>query len=144
MSITEEMIIDEHRKYLHKMKGRYWKAKSKKEKSQLLDEMEAVTKLHRKSVIRLTHGELARQSRRRQRQRTYGVEVDSALWVNPWLLCCAPPTSVYARLRVSDILSDQGQIRVRGGKGKKDRYTTLADKSIPILREYYRVHQPME
>ena len=79
MSITEEMTVDERRKYLHKMRGRYWKAKSKKGKSQLLDEMEAVTKLHRKSVIRLTHGELARQPRHRQRERTYGVEVDSAL-----------------------------------------------------------------
>ena len=44
-------------------------------------------------------------------------------------------------LRVSDILSDQGQIRVRGGKGKKDRYTTLAYKTISILREYYRVYK---
>ena len=79
MSITEEMSIDERRKYFHKMGTRYWKAKSKKEKSQLLDEMEAVTKLHRKSVIRLIHGNLVRKPRRKQRGRIYGVEVESAL-----------------------------------------------------------------
>ena len=79
MSITEEMSIDERRKYFHKMGVRYWKAKSKKEKSQLLDEMEAVTKLHRKSVIRLIHGNLVRKPRRKQRGRIYGVEVESAL-----------------------------------------------------------------
>jgi integrase/recombinase XerD len=46
------------------------------------------------------------------------------------------------RLRVSDILSDRGQIRVAGGKGKKDRYTILADKTLQLLREYHRVYRP--
>jgi len=81
MSITEEMSIDERRKYLHKMRIRYWKAKNKKEKSQLLDEMEAVIGLHRKSVIRLINSELARKPRRRQRGRKYGLEVEQALRV---------------------------------------------------------------
>jgi integrase/recombinase XerD len=31
------------------------------------------------------------------------------------------------RLKVTDILSDRGQIRVRNGKGEKDWYTLLAD-----------------
>ena len=79
MSITEKMSIDERRKYLYKISTHYWKAKSKKEKSQLLDEMEAVTELHRKSVIRLIKGELVRKPRRRQRGRIYGLEVESAL-----------------------------------------------------------------
>ncbi len=79
MSITEKMSIDERRKYLYKISTRYWKAKSKKEKSQLLDEMEAVTELHRKSVIRLIKGELVRKPRCRQRGRIYGLEVESAL-----------------------------------------------------------------
>ena len=81
MSIIEEMSIDERRKYLHKMRARYWKAKNKRDKSQLLDEMEAVTGFHRKSVIRLINGELSRKPRRRQRGRTYGLEVESALRV---------------------------------------------------------------
>jgi hypothetical protein len=43
--------------------------------------METVTELHRKSLIRLMKGSLARQPRRRQRSRTYGPEVDDALRV---------------------------------------------------------------
>jgi integrase/recombinase XerD len=46
------------------------------------------------------------------------------------------------RLRVSDILSGRGQIRIAGGKGKKDRYTILADKTLQLLRDYHRVYRP--
>ena len=48
------------------------------------------------------------------------------------------------RLKTRDILSDRGQIRVKGGKGKKDRYTILADKALHLLREYYQAYQPKE
>jgi len=43
--------------------------------------MEAVTELHRKSLIRLMNGSLERQPRQRQRGWTYGPEVDDALRV---------------------------------------------------------------
>ena len=78
MSIEDKMTIDERRKYLRKMQERYLQA-DRKERGQLLNEMEAVTELHRKSLIRLMKGSLARQPRRRQRSRTYGPEVDDAL-----------------------------------------------------------------
>jgi hypothetical protein len=81
MSIEEDMSIDERRKYLHKMRIRYWNAKSRKERSELLDEMEAVTELHRKSLIRLVRGELARKPRRKQRGKRYGLEVKAAVQV---------------------------------------------------------------
>ncbi len=48
------------------------------------------------------------------------------------------------RLKVTDILSDRGQIRVRSGKGEKDRYTLLADQTLKTLREYYRAEQPRD
>jgi hypothetical protein len=80
MSIDDRMTIDERRKYLRKMQERYLAA-DRKERGQLLDEMEAVTELHRKSLIRLMKGNLTRQPRRRQRGRTYGPEVDDALRV---------------------------------------------------------------
>ena len=80
MSIDDEMSVDERRKYLSKMRKRYDKA-SRRERGQLLDEMEAVTGLHRKSIIRLMNGSLKRKPRRRQRGRTYGPEVDDALRV---------------------------------------------------------------
>ena len=74
MSETEPMNVTERRKYLHKMRIRYWQVQTKKERSDLLDEMEAVTSLHRKSILRLIKGELARKARRRQRGKTYGAE----------------------------------------------------------------------
>ena len=80
MSIEDRMTIDERRKYLRKMQERYFRA-GRKERGDLLDEMETVTELHRKSLIRLMKGSLARQPRRRQRSRTYGPEVDDALRV---------------------------------------------------------------
>jgi site-specific recombinase XerD len=46
------------------------------------------------------------------------------------------------RLKVTDILSDRGQIRIRNGKGDKDRYTLLADQTLKTLREYYRAEHP--
>lgn len=48
------------------------------------------------------------------------------------------------QLRASDILSERGQVRVRSGKGKKDRYTVLADEAVDVLRMYYRIHRPRE
>ena len=51
MSNEEEMTIDERWKYLRKMKKRYVEA-DRKEQGRLLDEMEAVTGMHRKSLIR--------------------------------------------------------------------------------------------
>jgi hypothetical protein len=81
MSPEERMTIDEQRKYLHKMRIRYWQAQNRQERSRLLDEMEAVTELHRKSLLRLIHGELARTPRRKQRGKTYGAEVRAALQV---------------------------------------------------------------
>lgn len=80
MSYEEKMNIDEIRKYLHQMRFRYWKA-TKKDKGWLLDEMEAVTKLHRKHLIRLITGRLERKKRSRQRGRGYGADVDDAVWV---------------------------------------------------------------
>lgn len=70
MSPEEPMNVDERRKYLHKMRPLYCKA-PRGQRSALLDEMEAVTGLHRKSLLRLLHGDLRRKPRRRQRGPTY-------------------------------------------------------------------------
>jgi hypothetical protein len=80
MSNNDEMTIDERRKYLHKMQKRYRKA-PEKERSMLLDEMQKITNLHRKSLIRLINGDLARKPRNKQRGRTYGLEVHRTLKV---------------------------------------------------------------
>jgi len=80
MSNEDKMNIDERLKYLRRMKKRYIQA-GRKEQGRLLDEMEAVTELHRKSLIRLINGSLEREPRQRQRGRTYGPEVSYALSV---------------------------------------------------------------
>ncbi len=80
MSIDEKMTIDECRKYLKKMQKRYREAK-KPEKSRLLDEMEAVTELHRKSLSRLLHSDLERQTRKQQRGRSYGANISYAVGI---------------------------------------------------------------
>jgi hypothetical protein len=76
----EEMTLKERRKYLRKMQTRY-KGAARAEQSRLLDEMEAVTGLHRKSLIRLMKGSLERKRRSRERGRSYGPEVDHAIGV---------------------------------------------------------------
>lgn len=40
------------------------------------------------------------------------------------------------RLRSGDIDPDRGLLRVRGGKGRKDRYTVLARRAVEALRQY--------
>ena len=80
MPNEEKMTLSERRKYLRLIRKRYLKT-SKLERGRLLDEMEAVTRLHRKSLIRLMSGSLERRPRHRQRGRTYGLEVDHPLRV---------------------------------------------------------------
>ncbi|MBE9509229.1 MAG: transposase family protein [Chloroflexi bacterium] len=80
MSTEDKMTIDERRKYLRTMKKRYVES-DRKERGRLLDEMEAVTGMHRKSLTRLMNGSLERKPRRKQRGHTYGPEVDDALRV---------------------------------------------------------------
>ena len=76
MPTQDEMTIDERRKYVKLMEPRYRKAK-RKERSQLLSEMEQVSKLHRKHLIRLLNGEsLDRKKRSTPRSRRYGLEVE--------------------------------------------------------------------
>ena len=78
MSTDDKMTIDEERKYLRKMQKRYAKA-NLKQKGRLLNEMEAVTGKHRKSLIRLMNSRLERKDRCKQRSKTYGPGVDAAL-----------------------------------------------------------------
>jgi len=80
MSIEDRMTIGERRKYLRKMQERYLIA-DRSGRGQLLDEMQSVTGLHRKSLIRLMTGNLTRTPRRRQRGRVYGPNVDDAVRV---------------------------------------------------------------
>jgi integrase/recombinase XerD len=47
-------------------------------------------------------------------------------------------------LRVTDIDSKRMLIRIRQGKGRKDRYVNLSPKLLAILREYWRTFRPSD
>ena len=65
MPTEEKMTIDERYKYLRMMQKRYRPA-TRKERSQLLDEMECMTELDRKTLIRHMKRKIVCQPRRRQ------------------------------------------------------------------------------
>lgn len=76
-----QMTITERRTYLGRMHERYRRA-DRLGRGQLLDEMETVTGMHRKSLLRLLHAPtLRRQPRTQQRAKTYGAQVDDAIRV---------------------------------------------------------------
>jgi transposase InsO family protein len=80
MATVETMSIEERYKYLRLMQPRYRQA-DRETKRRLLDEMEAFTGLHRKSLIRRLKGQLTREARTREREVSYGPEVDAAVVV---------------------------------------------------------------
>ncbi len=47
-------------------------------------------------------------------------------------------------LKVSDIDSTNMQLLIRNAKGGKDRYAILPEKSLAILREYWKAYHPKE
>ena len=80
MTTEDKMSIDERFKYL-RLASEQYRSSSRKMKAQILNQMEAVTGLHRKSLIRLLNSSLKRKPRLRQRSRSYGADVDDALRV---------------------------------------------------------------
>jgi len=120
MPQEEEMTINERRKYLSVMKARYLKAR-RGEQSGLLTEMEQVTGMHRKSLLRLLHApSLARTQRSKQRGRTYGLEVERVILVvwesldyvcaqrlTPVLLTTAQHLARFGAVRLTEQVQEQ-------------------------------------
>ncbi|MDZ4158425.1 MAG: transposase family protein, partial [Anaerolineaceae bacterium] len=77
---TEKMTYKERRKYIQRMWGRYREA-GRKEKGRLLNEMEVVTGMHRKALIRILNGRISLKKRVRERGPTYGAKVADAVRV---------------------------------------------------------------
>ena len=80
MPSEEKMPINERFAYLRRAQKQYLRA-NRRERTQLLDHMEQITGLNRKTLIRHMHGKIERQRRARQRGKTYGPKVDDALRV---------------------------------------------------------------
>jgi len=47
-------------------------------------------------------------------------------------------------LKVTDIDPGRMMIKIRQGKGKKDRYTLLSDKALELLRQYLQEYTPSD
>ena len=47
-------------------------------------------------------------------------------------------------LKTTDILGDRKQVLIRGGKGKKDRYSIISGYLLEDLRKYYKEYKPKE
>ncbi len=131
------MTIPERRKYLARMLPRYLAA-DRPQQSLLLTEMQTVTGLHRKSLLRLLNASsLARQPRSRQRTRTYGAPVDDALrliWetldyvcaerLTPALVSTAHLLAHHGELTLTDdLLAQLGQISVASVQRRLSRFT---------------------
>jgi hypothetical protein len=120
MPTEDEMTVTERRKYLKRMKPLYVKAE-RSEQSRMLTEMEQVTGLHRKSLIRLLHAPtLERKKREKGRGRTYGLAVEQAILVvwesldficaerlTPTLLCTAQHLARFGVLHLSREVEQQ-------------------------------------
>ena len=140
MATKGRMTIEERYKYLGLMQERYW-AGGRSERSRLLNEMEEVTRLHRKSLIRLMRGGVERKRRRRQRGRTYGAEVDDALRVISESMdhICAErlqPNLVW----IAKHLAQHGEMMVN--KRLLDQLGTISVSSVRRILERVRQDQP--
>jgi integrase/recombinase XerD len=49
-----------------------------------------------------------------------------------------------AHLKVTDIDSKRMLVRIKQGKGRKDRYTILSKAALEVLREYWEQYRPKE
>ena len=144
MPNEEKMTINERYKYLRIVQKQYRKA-TRKESSQLLDQMEHVTGLHRKSLIRHMNSEIARKPRRKQRSKTYGHDVDDALRVisesydyicaerlTPNLVWMAEQLGAHGELQVSPSLLEQlGPISVSTVRRRLEKIEQLEQWRLP-------------
>lgn len=113
MPSEDEMTIDERRKYLKKQQERYRTA-TRKERGQLLQEMQAVTGLHRKSLTRLMNEKsLDRRKRQTPRTRRYSQQTEQvivAVWESLDYVCAERLTPTL--LRTARHLASFGEVRL--------------------------------
>jgi hypothetical protein len=131
MAVEDAMTINERRTYLNRMLPRY-RAANRAERGRLLAEMEAMTGMHRKSLIRLLASpSLARRPRRTARQRVYGAEVAAVIGIvwesldyvcaerlTPVLVETARHLATFGELTLTPALCDQLTIISRATVGR--------------------------
>jgi integrase/recombinase XerD len=58
------------------------------------------------------------------------------------IYACGLRRSELLNLTLKDVLSDRNLLFIRQSKGKKDRVVPISDKTIDMLREYYKAYKP--
>ena len=128
MAETDPMTVNERRKYIHKIWGRY-RDSTKQEKSLLLDEAVKVTGMHRKSIVHILNGRLTRKPRARNRGKRYGPIVADAVRKIAKSLdyACAErlkPNLVW----MAELLQSHGELRL--DDNLKEKLTTISVSTI--------------
>jgi len=136
MPTEDQMSVNERRKYLKLMKARYQKA-SRKEQSELLTEMEQVTNLHRKSLLRLLHSDsLERKKRIKERGSSYGLAVEQVIlvvWESLDYVCAERRTP--ALLTTAEHLEREGLVGL--SPEIKEQLAQISEATVTrILRKY--------
>jgi len=134
-----KMTIDEKRKYLMRQQARYQNAE-RPEKSHLLNDMMAMTGLHRKYLIHLMGSDLRRRPRQRQRGTTYGPKVETALTV------VAESLDFICGKRLKPVLLETARDLQRHGELEldDDLEQALAKISIATIDRRLPRHHPMD
>jgi len=60
------------------------------------------------------------------------------------MYCGGLRVSEVVNLKIKDINSTDMSIFIRGGKGNKDRYTTLSNTALETIRNYFKLYRPTE
>jgi hypothetical protein len=136
MPTEDEMTVSERRKYLKRMKPLYTKAE-RSEQSRMLTEMEQVTGLHRKSLLRLLHAPtLERKKREKGRGRTYGLAAEQVIlvvWESLDYLCAERLTP--ALLATAQHLSGFGVVDL--SQAVEKQLSQISEATVTrILRKY--------
>lgn len=169
MTTDEKMNIDERHKYLRIQQPRYAQAQTRREKKELLDEMESVTGLHRKYLIQLMHQDTIKRHRRsRERDKTYGPDVDEVLavvWealdyicpqrVKPVLVFTAEQLAEFGELQLGPKLTGQLEAISTSTIGRHlpsspsyratrahKRFQNVHQEEIPIRRIPWDIQEP--
>ena len=58
------------------------------------------------------------------------------------IYACGLRRSELLNLKLTDVDSKRGMLRINQGKGAKDRVVPISEKTVEMLREYYRLEKP--
>jgi len=145
MPEDEQMTIDERYKYLRMCQTRY-RMLDRVGRSRLLNEMEDITGLDRKTLIRhMRRRKIERRKRGRQRGRAYGAKLDDALRIiaesldyicaerlTPNLVSIAQHLAAHRELELSAELMDQlSRVSVSTVRRRLKTFAALGDWRLP-------------